>query len=1045
MERKSLLQTFVTHPVAMNILMVVFLVVGGYVISRINVQFFPDIPLNFTKITVAWPGASAEDVETSITNRLELDLKNADNLKQMKSKSAYSSSNIYLEFYEGVDITSATDDVKSTVDRLIPDLPQGSERPTVSELVIYEGVAKLILTGNNEEQLRILANRMKSELLARGIGKINIVGLPDEELSIQVSGQTLRDLGLSLTQIGNRIRSRSHDTSIGILGRNDAGRELRIADQRRSEISFESLPIIADSDGRFVTLSDIATIQMQPKSDEVSLSFNDKPAVVLDIRRQKGADTLKSSQIFYDWLDEIRPQLAPGVEVTVFDDASIALRDRIKVLVENGVLGLLLVLIVLFLFLNGRVAFWVAAGIPISLMGAVTILYLTGGSLNMITMFAFIMTIGIIVDDAIVVGEESLTNFAANTAPAEAVYSASNRMFMPILAASLTTIFAFVPVFVVGGIIGKFLGNIALVVICVVGASVIEAFFILPGHLRHSFDRIVARGRAVKPSLTDRLFAGFRDQVYRKLLTAAIKNPITTISIGIACLILTFGLFASGRLHYSFFPTPELNAIWSNVTFNAGTPRKQVDAYLRKVEQALYETEQALGGNLISTSFTMHGANFSNEPGQIGSRGEHLGAVSVELVQSDTRDVRTSTFQRQWRERLHYVPGLENVVVLASVAGPDGRDIEVRLGGASKFEIKEAALALTDYLETTPGVFAVTDDTNFGRQQQILTLTPLGLSLGLTIDEVSQQLRASIEGLHIQSFTTQYQDIDVNLTLLDEERNRLSELENMHIILASGESVPLLDVVVIKSSRGFDTLSHSQGQFNIQVSADVDESIANLEEILKRLEVEVKPEFIRTYGVSWDRGARQADQEKTEQSMKVGAMIAVLLIYLTLAWIFGSYSWPIFVMLAIPFGIVGAAWGHYFLNLPLTMISILGIIGLSGIVVNNAIVLVVFYRDHLTRGKDSIQAMVDAGCRRLRPVILASLTTIVGLLPLLFEASTQAQFLIPMAASLIFGLSFSSLLVLFFIPATLTLYEHTRVRLFKRKPTVSLSESQQTS
>lgn len=1029
MERKSLLLTFVTHPVAMNILMVFFLVVGGYVCSRINVQFFPDFPLNFTRITVAWPGASAEDVERSVTNRLELELKNTDNLKDMTSFSSYGNSRIFIEFDAGTDISASTDEVKNTVDRIVADLPEDAERPIVSEVVNYEGIAKLIFTGNSIEQLRVLANQAKDELLSRGFGKIEIVGLPDEELSIEVSGQTLRDLGLSLNQIGERIRSQSRDSSIGILGRNDAGRELRIVDQRRSELSFENVPIIADSNGRFVVLSDIASIQKQPKTEQVSLSYNGKPAVILDLRRQGERDSLKSANVLYEWIDETRPNFPLGVEAVVFDDSTIALRDRISVLIDNGIAGLILVLIVLYLFLNTRVAIWVAAGIPISLMGAVTVLYLLGETLNMITLFAFIMTIGIIVDDAIVVGEESLTNYVANNSPVDAVYRASRRMFLPILAASMTTIFAFLPVLIVGGIIGVVLGSIAMVVICVVAASLTEAFLILPGHLRASYDKIANSGRPMKGALVDRYFAQFRDAWYRKALEAAIANPITTISIGVGCLILTFGLFVSGRVNYSFFPTPELNSVWANVTFNAGTPQETVEKYLVTVKDALYENDRELGGDLISSSFTTLGAISEEEPGRISRTGPNLGSVAVELVQSDLRDVRTSTFLRSWRDRLEYVPGLENVVVLSANAGPPGRDIEVRLSGASKFETKEAALALAQYLEQTPGVYGVTDNTNYGRQQQILTLTPLGHSLGLTINDVSRQLRSSVEGLQLQSFTTRYQDIDVSLSLPDEERNQLSEFENMHIILPSGESVPLLDVVLIQSARGFDRLSHSKGEFNIEVSASVDTLIANTAQIIQHLETEIKPEFTRTHGVTWKAGNRQADQNQTEETMKVGALIAVLFIYLTLAWILGSYSWPLFVMLAIPFGIVGAAWGHFLLDLPITIITILGFIGLSGIVVNNAIVLVVYYKDNLESGKEPVQAMIEAGCQRLRPVVLASLTTIVGLLPMLFETSTQAQFLIPMVATLVFGLGFSSLLVLFFIPAVLTLYDRIALRL----------------
>jgi len=1024
MERKSLLLTFVTHPVAMNILMVVFLVVGGYVLTRINVQFFPDLELNYVTVTVPWPGASSEDVEKSVTNRLELELKNTDNLKNMTSVSSYSNSRIVLEFHPNADISATTDTVKTTVERLIPELPEDIERPTISEVIHYEGIAKLIAVGGSMDQLRILTNQFKDELLARGIGKIDINGLPEEEILIQVPGQTLRELGLSLNQIGSRILSQSRDASIGILGRNDAGRELRIVDQRRSELSFEDVPIIADSNGGYVTLSDVATIRQQAKPEQVSFTYSGKPAVILNLRRLTTSNTLESSNLLYAWLEETRPGLPQGVEIFVFDDASIALRDRINVLVENGILGLVLVMLVLYLFLNSRVALWVAAGIPISLMGAIAVLYLIGGTLNMITLFAFIMTIGIIVDDAIVVGEESLTNFAGKASSSvDAVYSAAKRLFLPICAASLTTMFAFMPVVVVEGTMGTFLGNIAIVVICVVGASLVEAFIILPGHLRHSFDKIADKARALRGTYVERQFVKFRDGPYRKMLTLAISNPITTISIGVACLILTAGLFTSGRLNYSFFPTPELNTVVVNATFSAGTPAQTVKEYLTDIEQALHETEQSLGGDLVAHTLTLQGANSGSEPGTVNKSGTHLGSVGVELVQSDTRDVRTSTFLREWRSRLDYVPGLENVVALVASAGPPGRDIEIQLSGPSKTDTKTAALALAEYLEKTPGVYGVGDNTNFGRQQHLLTLTPLGHSLGLSVDEISRQLRSSVEGLDLQSFATQYHDIDVTLSLPEAERSRLSEFENLHIILNSGQSAPLLDVVNIQSARGFDTLAHSRGEFNIEVVASVDPVSANRAEIFDRLENQVKPRFAEAYGVSWGIGARQADQIQTEQSMRTGALIALLLIYLTLAWIFGSYIWPLFVMLSIPFGIVGAAWGHLILGLPITIISILGLIGLSGIVVNNAIVLVVFYKQNIEDGDDCVTAMINAGCQRMRPVVLSSLTTIVGLLPLLFETSTQAQFLIPMAATLIFGLAFSTLLVLFFFPAVLTVYE----------------------
>ncbi len=1026
--RKSLLEIFATHPVAMNILMAIVLILGYVVLLRMNIQFFPTFDINYVRVSTNWPGAAAEDVERSITNRLELGLKNIDNLKDITSTSRLGSSTILLEFNSGVDLSASADDVKSIVDQ-VTDLPEDAKEPIVSEVKRYEAIANLIVTGTTLDQLRILANQFKDELLEQGIGKIDIRGLPDEEIAIQIPSRQLRDLRLPLYQIGQRIQSNSLDSPIGTAGRGDAARQLRFTDQRRGELGFEDLAIIADSDGRLLTLSDIATVERRFIHDQLVLSYNGNPAVELQLQRLESSDTLQGAAILNDWMDETRPNLPEGVSLLVYDDQSISLQQRIDVLVKNGVMGLVLVLIILFLFLNARLAFWVAAGIPVSLLGAAGILYVLGGSINMITLFGFIMTIGIIVDDAIVVGEEALTQFNSSNSPNSAVYNASRRMFVPILAASLTTIFAFTPVIIVPGIIGTILGNIALVVVCVVGASLVEAFFILPGHLRHSFERIMKKQSGKGPSYFDRGFTKFRDKIYKPVLSAAVDYPFTTIASGFAILILTLGLFASGRLSYNFFPTPELNLVYTNVSFVAGTPRFQVNEYLANVENTLYETESELGGNLISAAFVRHGA-LSGDEGTT-TQGANLGSVVAELIGSDTRTVRTTEFVRKWREKLEYVPGLESVVVITPAAGPPGRDIEIRISGTRNIDAKNAALALSEYLSNTPGVYGIGDDTSYGRQQQILTLTSLGKSLGLSVNDVSRQLRTAIEGQLLQSFTTEYNDVEVNLMLPDQERDQLSTLENLHITLASGESVPLLDVVLVESTRGFDILRHAGGRFAIEVKASVDSTIANLNEITAKLESSFLPELEETYGVKWSYGLRQADQTTTEQSMKTGALIALVLIYMALAWIFGSYSWPFFVMLAIPFGIVGAAWGHFVLGLTVSIITILGLIGLSGIVVNNAIVLVVFYKQYREAGIEPREAMLEAGCRRLRPVVLSSLTTIVGLLPLLFEKSTQAQFLIPMAATLAFGLAFSTLLVLLFIPATLLLYEKIRFRIAK--------------
>ncbi len=1022
----------------MNIMMLIILIVGGYFVTKINVQFFPDFTINYVIVYTYWPGAAPEDVERSITNRLELDIKNSNNIKEMKSTSTLGYSEILIEFNEGTDVAAEATEIKNVVDRIVPDLPEDAETPIVRQIIRYEPIANLIVSGDSIRQLRIYAERFKNELVARGIGKVTISGLPQEEIIIQVSNQVLHDLGLSLNQIGQRILANSRDTSIGISGRDDAARQLRIIDQRRSEISFEDIAIVADADGSLISLSDIATIEKRAKPDQVELSYMGRPAVEIMLQRQRTSNTLDSADVMNEWLKQTRPTLPPGMLIQVYDDNSVPLKDRIRVLVNNGLAGLVLVLIVLFLFLNTRLAFWVAAGIPVSMLGAMSLLYLLGGSLNMMTLFAFIMTIGIIVDDAIVVAEESLTNYVKNPSPLEAPHLASRRMFMPIVAASLTTIFAFVPVLVVEGVVGSILISVSLVVVCVVATSLLEAFFILPGHLRHSYAALERKSKKLKPAIIDPYFSFVRDRLYRKGITLSVDHPLTVIAISLSFLILTIGLIASGRLNYSFFPTPELNVLWTNVAFSAGTPKETVVEYLSEIEEALYETEAEFGGDLIEMAMIKHGKQHATRSSTL--RGSNYGSVLVELVSSDSRSVRTTEFINAWESKLENKPGLENFIVITESAGPPGRDIEVRFVGPDRNITKMAATALIEYLKTVPGVYGIDDDTDFGRQQQILTLTPLGKAMGLTISDISQQLRSAIEGTLLQSYSDQYQDIDVKLTLPDDERNRLSELDNMQVILPSGESVPLQDVVVVRSERGFDTLYRAEGEPSILVSASINPNTANRARIFAHLENVVKPEITSTYDVRWTVGSRQKDQEKTEASMKNGAIIALVLIYLTLAWIFGSYIWPIFVLTAIPFGLVGAAWGHLILGLPFTIITVLGLIGLSGIVVNNAIVLVVFYKQNRDAGHDFRSAMIEAGCQRLRPVVLSSFTTIVGLVPLLFEKSTQAQFLIPMVATLVFGLAFSTLLVMFFVPAILVLYE--RIVHYFRSSGTEVAQSQ---
>ena len=572
--KNDLIGIFAQHKVAANLLMIMMILAGVWALAKLNTQFFPNFALDRVTVRVVWTGAAAEDVEESITHPLERELRYLDGLKNLTSTSSNGIASLSLEFEEGSDIGQALDDVKQAVDQ-VRNLPATAEKPEIVRVIRYDSIARVVISGPSDRaELRHLARRYERELLARGIARVDITGLPEEEIAIQVPTTALQELGLSLPQVAERVGELSRDLPAGTVGRNDVARQLRSLDQRRDEAAFTTLPLKTAREGALVTLGDVATIERRPRDGEVWLSFHGRPAVELRLQRTETADSLKSARILEDWLVETRPQLPAGVELTVFDESWRLIKDRIFLLVKNGGSGLVLVVAILFLFLNGRVAWWVALGIPVSFMATLGVLYAVGGSINMISLFALIMALGIIVDDAIVVGEDALTHYQTGERSLESAEGGARRMLAPVMASSLTTIAAFLPLMLVGGSIGNILRDIPLVIVCVILASLVESFYVLPGHLRHSFHRL----HHAEPSpLRQRLDAGFnhfRDQWFRPLVTQAVEYRWTTLAGAVAVLILAAGLLAGGRLGFNFFPT------YSNIFSSSPWPKPEIPALI---------------------------------------------------------------------------------------------------------------------------------------------------------------------------------------------------------------------------------------------------------------------------------------------------------------------------------------------------------------------------------------------------------------------------------------------------------------------------------
>ena len=1020
--RTDILGFFAHHRVAANLVMLMMLIGGLFALQKLNIRYFPNFDLDLIRIRVVWSGASAEDVETGITIPLEQALKAVDNVRKMTSTSSQGLASIILELTEGTDIVIALNQVKQKVDEL-RNLPNDAEEPSVVNIARYEQVARLLIYGPPRvAELRTLVNSFEQQLLDRGIDKVDITGLPDQELAIQISHQELQHLGISLEEVGERIRELSQDIPAGTFGEGDATTELRSLEQRRTELGFARLPVISDASTR-IELGAIADIQRQIKKGGVTLTVAGKRAVEMVLRRSEQGDSLKSAKIFQQWLHDTRAVLPPGITLQVYDETWQLIKDRIQLLIRNGGSGLLLVVAILYLFLSTRVAWWVAVGIPISFMATLLILYAVGGSINMISLFALIMALGIIVDDAIVVGEDALAHYQNGEAPLLAAEGGARRMFAPVLASSLTTIAAFFPLMLIGGPIGKILFAIPLVIVAVIIASVIESFLVLPSHLRHSFLHMHRKTEQGWQSRFNQKFNTFKNGLFKRLITQTLHYRGIALGIVIALLTITVGLLAGERLKFRFFPSPEATMLYVNAMFVPGTPRTEVDRFLRHLERTLAETDAGLSEqDLVITAISRHGTGISDK-GRVQFQGDHLGAMTIELQEPDHRDIRNTDFISAWRQRIERPPGLDNLTITTRMVGPPGRDLSIRLTGSDPNRLKQAAITLAESIRTIPGVSDIEDDMPYGRNQLIFKLTPAGEALGLTTASLGQKLRSAFDGKLVQLFQDGPDEVEVRVKLARRDRETLAALQHLEIYLPSGQMAPLSTVAEWHPRRGFEALRHAQGKLAIEVSAEVDARVNNANQILDSLEQSILPQLASKYSIDYSFTGRSADQAETMADMRYGMLIGLTSIYLVLAWVFASYGWPLVVMAAIPFGLIGALFGHLLLHIDLTILSLFGFFGLSGIVVNDSIILVSFYQNMKKTGLSNQEALVEASCQRLRAVILTSLTTIAGLTPLLFETSLQAQFLIPMAVSIAFGLMFSTILVLLIIPVLLSYHE----------------------
>lgn len=1004
--------------VTANLLMVVLLV-GGFLSSgQITKEVFPDFELDLVDITVAYPGASPEEVEQGIILAIEEAVQGVEGVKQVTAVASEGSGRVSVEIFEGQNIQRIAQDIQNEVDR-ITSFPDEAEAPRVVIAQRKRYVVSLALYGDpGEVLLRETAETIRDRLLQDpGITQVELAGIRNYEISISVPQKNLRAFGLTLEEIAQTIRRAAVELPGGSIKTDSGDVLVRMRERRDFGREFEKIPIITTADGTELLLSDIAEVVDGFEEIDSYASYNGRRAILIDVYRVGSQTPLKVSAAVRERAAEIAADLPPGLYLDRRNDLSDIYRQRLELMLRNAYLGLALVFILLALFLEPRLAFWVSLGIPISILGSFLFLPAAGVSINIISMFAFIITLGIVVDDAIVAGENMYHHHQMGKPWLQAAVDGTREIAMPVTFSVLTNIVAFAPLFFVSGMMGKVFNQIPVVVIAVFAVSLIESLFILPAHIGHRkyrpesglFGWIFRRQQGLS-----RRFSHFVQFRYGPLLDLALRHRYMVISIGVAVLLLTFSYVKSGRMGFDLFPRVESDYAIATAILPPGAALQATEA----VQRTLVETAQQLaaengGKQLVEGIFAEINDNRSE--------------VRIYLTPPDVRPLSTMALTDLWRDRVGQLPGLQSLRFESDAGGPGrGAAIAVELSHRSVETLARASAAVAETLRFFPNVTDIDDGYSPGKQQIDFTIRPEARMLGLRAEDVARQLRHAYFGIEVLRQQRGRSEVKVMVRLPKDERVSEYNLEEMVLRTPAGAEIPLLEAVNIQRGRGYVSIERRDGRRVVTVTADV-RPRSQVDLVLGSLRAEGLPALQERYpGLAYSFEGRQAERRDSMRSLARGLMLALLVIYAMLAIPFNSFIQPLIIMVSIPFGIIGAVLGHIIMGYSLSVMSTFGVVALSGVVINGALVLIDFANRQGMQGATCYDAIHRASLHRFRPVVLTTLTTFGGLAPMIFETSRQARFLIPMAVSLGFGILFAALITLLLVPCLYLVVEDLR-------------------
>ncbi|MCP5409724.1 MAG: efflux RND transporter permease subunit [Chromatiaceae bacterium] len=1020
-----MIRYFAAHPTAANLLMLLLVVLGIAALPTLERETFPEFAPQEVQVSLAYPGATPEDVEQAVCKRLEDAIDAVNEVEEIRCQALENSANAVVTMTEQGDFAQFMDDIKSAVEA-IDGFPVQVELPVIEQLGRTDQVVSIAITGPlSPPALKAYAEELKDRLQRLPlVSQVILSGFSEHQLQVRVSAEMLQRHGLSISDLANAISRQNIDLPAGSIETRQRNYLIRFMDQRGSLQGLEELVIIGAGSGGEIRLGDIASIQDSFELDEEKILFNGQRAALLQVNKAKTEDTLRVFNAVQDFIAHEQQLAPPAVKFTLTNDSSSVVRDRLQILTSNGMQGLLLVFLVMWLFFQLRFAFWVAMGLPISFLGGLFIMSLLGQSINMISMVALLITLGLLMDDAIVIAENIATHLRKGKSAFRAAVDGTAQVMPGVLSSFLTSVAVFAPLAFLSGNMGKVLEVIPVVLIAVLAVSLLEAFLILPHHLEHALRNHEADPQSAFRQRFDAFIEWLRNDLLGRAIDTVIHWRYLFLGLVLALFMASLGMLAGGHLKRIAFPDIDGDSFEARLLLPQGTPLWRTEAVVAQISAALqrvddhYTPLQPGQQHLIEDVTIRYNQNLD-----AAEKGSHVATISVDILGSEARVGRVDDYLQRWRQEVGVIPDIISLNFKEPQAGPAGIAIEIRIQGRDLKQLKAASLELQSWLQQYQGVINMADDLRPGKPEIRLHLKDGTLAFGVDAATIADQLRAAFYGITADEIETESGSFEIDVALSDLSHDTLDDLQGFHIITTKGDQVPLRTLADIELGQGYARIQRIQGVRSVTITADMDTELGNANQILSATQRDFLPALQQRYpDVRIILEGQAAESSKTSGSMAWGFLIGIVGIFILLSFQFRSYIEPAAVMLTIPLAMIGVIWGHLLMGLDLSMPSIMGAVSLAGIVVNDSILLVEFLKLRARAGIPIPEAAKIASRERFRAVLLTSLTTVAGLTPLLMETSLQAQILIPLACSIVFGLLTATLLVLFVVPALFSVF-----------------------